>query len=100
MSPDRWQQIEAVFQEALDLSEDERASYLSEKCNGDDELKTEVEKLLADLDSAEGFIERPVWTDSQFLNSSAKKVISESLDEEIDSIKGEDFTGSEAGQAS
>lgn len=97
MSPDRWQQIEAVFQEALDLSEDARSSYLSEKCNGDDELRSEVERLLSDLDSAEGFIERPVWTDSQFLNSSAKKVISESLDEEIDNIRGEDFTGSQIG---
>lgn len=97
MSPDRWQQIEAVFQEALDLSEDARASYLSEKCNGDDQLRSEVEKLLADLDSAEGFIEKPVWTDSQFLNSSAKKVISDSLDEEIGDIRTEDFTGSHIG---
>jgi eukaryotic-like serine/threonine-protein kinase len=97
MSPDRWQQIEAVFQAALDLSEDERDSYLSEKCNSDVELRSEVEKLLADLDSAEGFIERPVWTDSQFLNSSAKKVISESIDEEIYEHTREDSTGSQIG---
>jgi eukaryotic-like serine/threonine-protein kinase len=97
MSPDRWQQIEAVFQAALDLSEGERDSYLSEKCDTDTELRSEVEKLLADLDSAEGFIERPVWTDSRFLNSSAKKVLSDSLDEELDQRRDEDFTGAYIG---
>lgn len=98
MSPDRWQQIEAVFQGAFDLSADERTAYLSEKCAGDAELRGEVEKLLANLDSAENFIESPVWTDSRFLNSSAKKVISKSLDEEIrENDRGEDFKGKHIG---
>lgn len=97
MSPDRWQKIEAVFQAALDLSEDERNSYLSEKCDNDDELRGEVEKLLADLDSAESFIERPVWTDSNFLNSSAKREISDSIEEEIYDAVPEDLSGKQIG---
>ena len=73
MSPDRWQQIEAVFQSALDLSPDKRELYLAENCQSDEELRAEVEKLLADYESAESFIESPVWTDSQFLNSTAHR---------------------------
>jgi hypothetical protein len=41
-----------------------------------------VEKLLADFDSAEDFIESPVWTDSEFLNSAAKQKLVSSLDED------------------
>jgi serine/threonine protein kinase/tetratricopeptide (TPR) repeat protein len=83
MSPDRWQQIESVFQNALDLESSKRAVYLAENCGGDVELRREVEKLLTDYESADSFIESPVWTDSRFLNSSAKKEISDSLDEEF-----------------
>jgi serine/threonine protein kinase/tetratricopeptide (TPR) repeat protein len=97
MSPDRWQEIEAVFQGAFDLSPDERGAYLSEKCSGDEELRGEVEKLLANIDSAESFIESPVWTDSRFLNSSAKKVISKSLEEEIKEADPEEFKGKHIG---
>ncbi len=48
MSPDRWQQIEFVFQSALDLAPDKRELYLKEHCRSDAELCAEVEKLLAD----------------------------------------------------
>lgn len=41
-----------------------------------------MEKLLADFDSAEDFIESPVWTDSEFLNSAAKQKLVSSLDED------------------
>ena len=81
MNASRWQQIEAVFQKAVELTPKDRSVFLSKECRDDSELKNEVEKLLKDYDSAESFIESPVWTDSYFINSSAKKEISESLDE-------------------
>ena len=81
MNPSRWQQIEAVFQKAVELSPKDRAAFLSRECAGDFQLKNEVEKLLNDYDSAESFIESPVWTDSYFVNSAAKKEISASLDD-------------------
>ncbi len=97
MSPDRWQQIEAVFQTAIDLPPGKRPAFLLEKCKGDDGLRAEVEKLIANSDSAESFIESPVWTDSNFLNSKAKKIISDSLDEEFQQARTEDFTGTYIG---
>ncbi|HMJ09189.1 MAG TPA: hypothetical protein VK468_09295, partial [Pyrinomonadaceae bacterium] len=80
MSPERWQQIEAVFQTAVDLDLVNRESYLADSCTHDPELRREVEKLLSSVDSAPDFIESPVWTDSNFLNTSAKKELSDSLD--------------------
>jgi hypothetical protein len=48
----RWQQIEEIFQSALDLAPPERINFVSENCTGDRELQREVEKLLADYESA------------------------------------------------
>ncbi|MCD9187456.1 MAG: protein kinase [Pyrinomonadaceae bacterium] len=97
MSPELWQKIESIFQNALDLPAGKRAIFVAEQCGTDLVLKKEVEKLLADYDSAESFIESPVWTDSHFLNSSAKKVISKSLDEESQELKEEFFIGKKIG---
>lgn len=81
MTPNNWQKIEEVFQSALDLKPAERARFIAENSQDDIELRREVEKLLADYESAESFIESPVWTDSKFLNSSAKRQIASSLEE-------------------
>lgn len=80
MSPERWNQIEDVFQAAAELPFAERNSFVADKCPGDPGLQNEVNKLLASLDSADAFIESPIWTDSNFLNTSAKRDISNSLD--------------------
>lgn len=59
MTPERWQQVEAVLQEALDRPPLERASYLDQACGGDEELKEEASTLIAAYDEAGGFIEQP-----------------------------------------
>ncbi|HVE58986.1 MAG TPA: hypothetical protein VNB22_19335 [Pyrinomonadaceae bacterium] len=46
MNQDRWKQIDELFDAALDLPEAEREAFLSEKCSGDDELKTKIQTLL------------------------------------------------------
>ena len=97
MSPERWQQIEAIFQTAVDLKAADRAAFIEKACAGDTELKAEVEKLMADYESADSFIESPVWTDSNFLNSSAKKIISDSLDDQAEALQTEDLTGQQIG---
>ncbi|MDQ4123839.1 MAG: protein kinase [Acidobacteriota bacterium] len=57
MTPERWQQIEQVFQTALDLSAgEEREIYLKEACADDAELRGEVEKLLTLHERAGDFI--------------------------------------------
>ena len=87
MTPDRWQQIEAVFQKAVDLEPSDRIVFLRDECRDDSDLKNEVENLLDNYDSAESFIESPVWTDSFFINSTAKKAISASFDELTEEVE-------------
>jgi serine/threonine protein kinase/Tfp pilus assembly protein PilF len=81
MPQTRWQQIEEIFQSALDLLPAERSGFVSMRCADDAELQREVEKLLADYESADSFIESPVWTNSGFLDSVAKRSIASSLEE-------------------
>jgi len=44
---DRHHLIMEVFQEALDQQQDDRSKYLDKRCSGDEELRAEVESLLA-----------------------------------------------------
>ncbi len=46
MSPERWQQIESVFQTAADLPTADRRAYLDQACAGDEDLRAEVGSLL------------------------------------------------------
>jgi serine/threonine protein kinase/tetratricopeptide (TPR) repeat protein len=59
MTPDRWKQIEEVFQAAVDLPPPERRRYIVEACTGDDTLREQVEQLVAQHDRAGDFIEEP-----------------------------------------
>ena len=86
MSPERWQQIEELFQAAVELPINDRKDFLDAKCASDDELRLEVERLLHSDESAEGFIESPIWTDSSFLNTSAKKELSDSFVQPADGV--------------
>ncbi len=46
MTPERWQKIESVFQQALALNGQQRGQYLDGACLGDVALRAEVESLL------------------------------------------------------
>ncbi len=60
MTPERWQQIQAVFAAAVERSAESRGAYLSQVCAEDAELRREVESLLASHDSASArFLESP-----------------------------------------
>jgi len=56
---ERWERIEALFDEAAALSTDERAAFLSSACGLDREMRREVESLLAADGRAAGFLGRP-----------------------------------------
>ena len=47
MDTQRWQQIDEIFQTALEKEPGERMSYLDEVCSGDEELRRRVEALLS-----------------------------------------------------
>ena len=47
MSSDRWQQIEELYHAALKLDGNQRAAFLESACDGNQDLRREVESLLA-----------------------------------------------------
>jgi Tol biopolymer transport system component/serine/threonine protein kinase len=57
MTPERWQQVERLYQAALEREPSQRAAFLQEACAGDEGVRQEVESLLAYEPQAEGFIE-------------------------------------------
>ena len=59
--PDKnWKRVKDVFHEALRRSSDERAQFLDDECNGDKDLRIEVESLLESLREAQTFLETPI----------------------------------------
>lgn len=59
MTPERWRQVEEVFNSALEHAGAERDHYLARACAEDTTLRHEVERLLASYEKASGFIEEP-----------------------------------------
>src|SRR4051812_38238818 len=59
MSPERWRQITDIFEAALLRDAGARAGFLLEACAGDEELRGEVEALLASHGQASRFMEEP-----------------------------------------
>jgi serine/threonine-protein kinase len=54
MTPERWARIETVFARALACGAEERSRVLADACTGDDDLRQEVESLLAEHDAGRG----------------------------------------------
>ena len=57
MTPDCWEQINRLYHAAQEVTE--RSSFLEQACEGDAELRREVESLLAAHQQASKFIEAP-----------------------------------------
>jgi hypothetical protein len=57
MTPERWQKIEQLCNAALEREASQRGAFLAQACQGDDELRREVESLLAQEKPAESFLE-------------------------------------------
>jgi len=60
MPPERWKQVEKLFEQALDHEPEMRGVFLDEACQGDTALRLEVQSLLASDQQAESFLESPV----------------------------------------
>jgi eukaryotic-like serine/threonine-protein kinase len=62
MTPDRYQQIDRIFQAALALDPDQRRAYLDEACGADEKLRDEVESLITSDEGGLSFIDEPAFT--------------------------------------
>ena len=59
MTPERYQQIGQLFNEALEQVPEQRSAWLHQTCGADNELRLEVEKLLTSQDESGEFLARP-----------------------------------------
>src|SRR5688572_25184970 len=61
MTPERWQQIKALLESALERDPLERDAFLDQACAGDPALHAEVEALIDSHTRAGDFIESPAY---------------------------------------
>src|SRR6185503_17695621 len=61
MTPERWQQIKALLESALEHDPSERDAFLDEACAGDEGLRAEVEALIDSHTRSGDFIESPAY---------------------------------------
>jgi eukaryotic-like serine/threonine-protein kinase len=69
VTPERWARVREIFDGALERPAQDRAAYLRVLCAGDDEIRRDVEGLLASHDSSMDFLETPAVNLSQALSS-------------------------------
>jgi WD40 repeat protein len=60
VTPERWRQIEELFERAIELPAPDRAAYLEVACPGDDALRAEIELLVASRPGAVDSLRRAV----------------------------------------
>jgi len=69
MTPERWQQIRDVFEEAQELEPSQRSAFLDRACLTDPSLRKEVDALLAaDGAARSAFLQSPVATEGLLAN--------------------------------
>jgi serine/threonine protein kinase len=59
MEPERWRQIDELFERALDTSPEDQAAFLDAACDGDQDLRSRVEGLLRAHARADPFLATP-----------------------------------------
>ena len=64
MERERWGQVEQIFHAALQVEESRRGELVRQSCAGDDDLRREVESLLAHHSESTSFIETPAFADA------------------------------------
>jgi serine/threonine-protein kinase len=67
MTPERWDRLTELFETALQCQSQERSAFLARACAGDAELRTEVESLIAEHESAGDFLNRPAMIEASFV---------------------------------
>jgi eukaryotic-like serine/threonine-protein kinase len=61
MHTERWKRIEEVYHAAMEVAPQQRGVFIAEACKGDEDLRKEIEALLAGDGSPTGVLDHPVW---------------------------------------
>ena len=69
MNAETWQQLKSIFHGALDLDLADRAAFLATACDGDADLRSQVERLLSAHDDAGPFLASPALVDAGVISS-------------------------------
>jgi serine/threonine-protein kinase len=57
---EHWLELDGLFQRAAELDPSRRAEFLDKACSGNNQLRDELEALLASVDKTLGWLKRPV----------------------------------------
>src|ERR1051325_1250452 len=60
MTPERWRQVKELFNAALEHDREERLAFLETACAGDEELRREVDALLAADEHPSHMVDQPL----------------------------------------
>jgi eukaryotic-like serine/threonine-protein kinase len=77
MTPERWQQVNEIFQAAIELEGAQRTAFLDNSCAGDKELRSEVESLITSDQLGLSFIDEPAFQVAAGLLASDKPELKE-----------------------
>ncbi len=61
MNPEHWKRLDELFHSALDREPHEREAFITGACEGDDELRAELDSMIAHHEQARSFIESPAY---------------------------------------
>jgi serine/threonine protein kinase len=61
MDHERWRRIELIYNAALEREPQQRSSFIEEVCLNDEELRCEIQSLLAQGSEVPGPLESPAW---------------------------------------
>src|SRR5215469_3241087 len=75
MDQERWLKVEEVFHAALERPQEQRQAWLDGACDGDTELRGQVERLLSNEGRAGSFLERPAIEDVTVTQTAASSLL-------------------------
>ncbi|HRH41911.1 MAG TPA: protein kinase [Pyrinomonadaceae bacterium] len=59
MSPEQWEQVKNIFEQAMAIAPKDRQKFVNENCSDNESVKLEVEELLNSYQNSESFLEVP-----------------------------------------
>ena len=71
---DRWQRLEALFNEALERTATARAAFLEQACAGDEELRRELEDLLRHTDATLSAFRQPLHDAMRQVSANGQRI--------------------------